>query len=387
MNPLFSLNPTPSIPLTLYIHIPWCIQKCPYCDFNSYTLKTPLPEAVYIQTLARDLTQDLPFIQGRTIKTIFFGGGTPSLFSPQSIEKIINQVAAIASLEPKLEITLEANPGAIEHKNFKDYQKAGITRISLGAQSFQEDKLKSLGRIHTALEIKKAITAIIAARFDSFNLDLMYGLPKQTLEDALFDLKTALSFSPPHLSWYNLTIEPNTIFHHQKPPLPLEETIAAIEQAGKALLQNDHLNQYEISAFAIANHQSQHNLNYWQFGDYLGIGAGAHGKITDLYNKTITRYAKTRHPKNYLSPHHLLFAEKKIIPPADLPLEFMLNALRLSQGITVQQFEAHTGLPITTVLPTLQVAHNQKLLQLSKDKIIPTALGKQYLNNLLALFF
>lgn len=375
------------IPLSLYIHIPWCVKKCPYCDFNSYAIEGKLPEKAYIETLFCDLKQELSFIQGRSIKSIFFGGGTPSLFSPKGIGEILDNVANCLQLETNLEITLEANPGTVEHHAFSDYKLAGITRISLGAQSFQNDKLMQLGRIHTMTETKTAIEAIINANFNSFNLDIMYGLPHQTVEDALLDLKTALSFSPPHLSWYHLTIEPNTIFHHKKPPLPPEGVIAEMEHAGLEYLTANHLAQYEISAFSKPGHQCQHNLNYWTFGDYLGIGAGAHAKITNLKTHTITRYWKTRYPKSYLEPNHLLLGGSQVIPPEELPLEFMLNALRLTEGTTIQEFEIRTGLSIKTILSILEEAKAKGLLIITKDQKIKTSdLGKRFLNDVLAFF-
>ncbi len=375
------------IPLSLYIHIPWCIKKCPYCDFNSYAMNGVIPEEDYIATLARDLKSDLSQVQDRSIKSIFLGGGTPSLFSPLAIEKILTTVSNRLVLESNIEITLEANPGTHEHKEFKDYQLAGITRISLGAQSFQDDKLKILGRVHTADETKRAIESITSANFNSYNLDLMYGLPNQTLSDALFDLKTALSFSPPHLSWYNLTIEPNTIFHHQKPPLPVDETLEEMQLAGLDLLAANGLLQYEVSAFARTNHQCQHNLNYWQFGDYLGIGAGAHAKITDIKENTVTRYWKTRYPQSYLGTNYPLLAGSNIIPSKELPLEFMLNALRLNAGADIAHFEERTGLSISTILPTLEKAKYQGLITFDKQKIVSTDLGRRFLNDLTALFF
>jgi putative oxygen-independent coproporphyrinogen III oxidase len=375
-----------AIPLSLYIHIPWCIKKCPYCDFNSYATEGEIPEKTYIATLLRDLKQDLELVQGRSIKSIFFGGGTPSLFSPNGISEILEKISSHLHFEPNLEITLEANPGTLEHHAFKDYRQSGITRISLGAQSFQDDKLAQLGRIHTAAETKRAIESIVASNFNSFNIDLMYGLPNQTLKDALFDLKTACDFSPPHLSWYNLTIEPNTLFHHKKPPLPKEATVENIEKEGLNYLAAHNLTQYEISAFSKPDHPCQHNLNYWTFGDYLGIGAGAHAKITDLNTHTITRYWKTRYPKSYLEPDHILLGGKKIIPTSELPLEFMLNALRLCVEISFQQFESRTKIPIITIMPILTKAKTKGLLRVENQKIMTTDLGKRFLNDLLALF-
>lgn len=376
-----------SIPLSLYIHIPWCVKKCPYCDFNSHAIQGKLPEKEYIETLLRDLKQDLHLVQDRPIKSIFFGGGTPSLFSPKGIGEILAKINAHLNFEPNLEITLEANPGTVEHHHFSDYRLAGVTRISLGAQSFQDDKLAQLGRIHTAPETTRAIESIIAANFNSFNIDIMYGLPNQTLSDALFDLKTALSFSPPHLSWYNLTIEPNTIFHHKKPVLPADDMLAEIEDMGLDYLARHNLLQYEVSAFSKPGHQCQHNLNYWTFGDYLGIGAGAHAKITNLQTGIITRYWKTRYPKSYLEPNHVLLGGSQVIPPEEVPLEFMLNALRLTDGTSVQTFESRTGLSIAAVMPILEEAKTKGLLIITQNQQIQTTdLGKKFLNDLLGLF-
>lgn len=383
-----------NIPLSLYIHIPWCVKKCPYCDFNSYSLSGTrfssshkIPETIetaYIEALRQDLEKDLPYVQGRKIQSIFFGGGTPSLFSAKSIGEILENCEKLLSFESNLEITLEANPGTVEHSYFKDYRLAGITRISLGAQSFQNDKLEKLGRIHKSNETEKALENIIQADFKSFNIDLMYGLPSQSLNDALFDLKSALSFDPPHLSWYHLTIEPNTIFHHQKPILPPEEFISNIEEAGRTILENHGLSAYEISAYCKINHRCQHNLNYWQFGDYLGIGAGAHGKITN--SQMVSRYTKIRTPKDYLKAKENWTASYQNIPTADLPLEFMLNALRLTEGTSIEQFTTRTGLPVGSIAKPLNLAQSKNLLTLENQKIIPTVLGHQYLNTLIALF-
>jgi len=378
------LNP---IPLSLYIHIPWCVKKCPYCDFNSHAIKEGIPETLYIEKILSDLKQDLPFVQGRSIKSIFIGGGTPSLFSPKGIGEILDNVAAILPLERDIEITMEANPGTLEHKAFSDYRLAGITRLSLGAQSFQDDKLETLGRIHKSEEIKRALECILVANFKSFNIDLMYGLPNQSIDDAISDLKTALSFSPSHVSWYNLTIEPNTIFYHKQPPLPADDIIAEMQATGEDLLNVYGLRQYEVSAFSLSGQQCQHNLNYWEFGDYLGIGAGAHGKITDIEKNKITRYWKTRYPQSYLNPNYPFMAGTKTIPTNELPLEFMLNALRLTSGTSVSQFEQRTGLPISSIKPTLEKAILQDFLVIENQKIMPTELGKRFLNDLLTLFF
>ncbi len=375
-----------SIPLALYIHIPWCIKKCPYCDFNSHAVQGKIPEADYVKRLLVDLENDLPLVPNRTIYSIFIGGGTPSLFSAKSIELLLKGIQQLIPIDTQAEITLEANPGTMEHRSFTDYRLAGINRVSLGVQSFQDDKLQALGRIHQANECKKAIESLHNANLTSFNLDLMYGLPQQTLEDALYDLKTALQFCPPHLSWYNLTIEPNTIFHHKPPVLPADETLLSIEAAGKSLLEQHKLFQYEVSAFAQPKHQCQHNRNYWEFGDYLGIGAGAHGKITNTNDNVITRYWKTRYPKSYLSPDKALLAGKQNIKTEERPFEFMLNALRLTDGLPIAYLKERTGLSINTIATALKKAQLQGLLEDPSDHFIPTALGNRFLNDLVLLF-
>lgn len=374
------------IPLSLYIHIPWCIKKCPYCDFNSYAIQNGIPEKAYTKALLSDLKHDLPLMQNRTIKSVFLGGGTPTLFSPKAIEDILTAASSFFD-DSNIEITLEANPGTMEHQDFRDYQSAGVTRISLGVQSFQNDKLSILGRIHTIDETNRAIDSIMKANFNSYNLDIMYGLPNQTVQEALFDLTTALTYSPPHLSWYNLTIEPNTVFQQKKPPLPNDDAIAEMESSGKALLKSHGLLQYEVSAYSQIGHACQHNLNYWQFGDYIGIGAGAHGKITDFHNHTITRYWKTRYPKNYLEAEFNYLAGSKIISPPERPIEFMLNALRLNNGISIAYFEERTQLPIVTIASKLKKAESRGLLTVYNQTIIPTPLGRQFLNDLLTLFY
>ncbi len=387
-----------TIPLSLYIHIPWCVKKCPYCDFNSYATDKEIkeiPEEAYIQMLLRDLEQDLPLVWGRRIKSIFFGGGTPSLFSPNGIEKILSYVHALLPCDPQAEITLEANPGTFEHHAFKDYRNAGINRISLGAQSFQNDKLQALGRIHDADNIKRALELIHNSQFDNFNIDLMYGLPQQTVNDALYDLKTALTFSPTHLSWYNLTIEPNTIFHQKPPLLPNEDLTSEIQEEGQAYIAANEFTQYEISAYSKftsksidpqKNFQCIHNKNYWEFGDYLGIGAGAHAKITHQGENTLTRYWKTRYPKSYLNPENPLIAGSKTLPPSDRVFEFMLNALRLTDGFPTTLFQERTLLPIDCIQAILNEAKDKDLLNITSKKITPTKLGKRFLNNLIELF-
>lgn len=380
-------NQQPSIPLSLYIHIPWCTKKCPYCDFNSYASPQAIPEKAYIQRLLSDLHQDLALVQGRSVHSIFFGGGTPSLFSPGGIEAILEGVYTQLSIETLAEITLEANPGTVSAQHFKDYKQAGINRLSLGAQSFQDKSLLTLGRIHTAAQTQEAIQAILNVDFRSFNIDLMYGLPEQNIQDALFDLQTALTFNPPHISWYHLTLEPNTVFYKQKPAgLPSDDHIFEMQCAGTDLLHAQGLTAYEVSAFSKIGHRSAHNLNYWHFGDYLGIGAGAHAKITDLDSKKITRYRKTRYPKDYLNLLKNPLADSKVIPQNELALEFMLNALRYHTGFSLTHFEQRTFLNRESIAKPLSKAINKGLLLLKDDWITPTDLGKRFLNDVTALF-
>lgn len=375
-----------SIPLSLYVHIPWCVKKCPYCDFNSHAKTENLPEEAYIKALLQDLDQDLLYDEKRTIKSIFFGGGTPSLFSPQSIEKILTGIQQRLHLAQTAEITLEANPGTLEHKSFKDYQAAGINRVSLGVQSFQDDKLKALGRIHSHREAEMALDSLKNTNL-TFNIDLMYGLPNQSIENSLFDLEKALEFFPDHLSWYNLTLEPNTVFHAKPPPLPNDDIIHEMQTHGFSRLQTAGFHHYEISAFSKPHFPARHNLNYWEFGDYLGIGAGAHGKIShhSAEGLIITRYAKKRYPKSYLQSTDFV-AEKRQLTAEDLPFEFMLNALRLNDGFSEELFEERTHLEINKIAPILNEAHTKNLLSWQNKHIQTTSLGKRFLNDVMQLF-
>jgi putative oxygen-independent coproporphyrinogen III oxidase len=374
------------IPLSLYIHIPWCIKKCPYCDFNSYALHSNIPEQAYVERLLQDLSHDLEYVYNRPIRSIFFGGGTPSLFSPRAIELIINEIAKQLTLSLNIEITLEANPGTIEHYTFQDYRTAGINRISLGVQSFNDNHLKALGRVHTADETKKAIETIVNSNFNSYNLDIMYGLPNQTFHEAMEDLKTAITYDPPPLSWYHLTIEPNTLFHHKKPTLPIEDIIVDIQSAGDSLLNTHGLKSYEVSAYSMPHHRCQHNLNYWMFGDYLGIGAGAHAKITDPKRTSVRRFWKTRYPKDYLNPEACMLAGHRTLEQSELPLEFMMNALRLSEGFGKTVFTERTGLDVKQISHILDTATAQGLLYHDNQWILPTPMGKRFLNDLITLF-
>jgi putative oxygen-independent coproporphyrinogen III oxidase len=374
----------------LYVHLPWCVKKCPYCDFNSHVLKAnqALPEADYIQALLSDLEQDVATWKIRKpIETIFLGGGTPSLFSAKSLEKLLLGIDRRLGIQSGAEITLEANPGTVEHDLFANYRSVGINRISLGVQSFSDSALKKLGRIHDAKSSHKAIQAIEKSKFEHVNVDIMHGLPGQTVFDGLADLEQACSYSiVDHLSWYQLTIEPNTLFSVQKPLLPTESILTQLEAEGKTYLQLKGFSQYEISAYARGEAaQSRHNVNYWEFGDYLGIGAGAHSKINQH------RILKHKQPKAYLSSQAFVYAQNLILQE-DLPLEYMLNRSRLMRSFSFADYEQATGLPKDTLFPGLQKALNQGLVffdmekEHSKQKIQVTPLGLRYLNDLLGMF-
>lgn len=373
------------IPLSLYIHIPWCVRKCPYCDFNSHESRQSIPEAQYVDALLRDLDNHLPLIWGRRLVSIFFGGGTPSLFSPESIEKILLGVHSRFSTQADLETTLEANPGTVDESRFRGFRQAGINRLSIGIQSLQDDKLKALGRIHNRDYALRAIETAKQAGFDNFNVDLMHGLPQQSLQDAACDLQDALTFQPPHLSWYQLTIEPNTLFHAQPPPLPKDNILADIQEQGSQLLMNAGLQQYEVSAYARPGHECQHNLNYWEFGDYLGIGAGAHSKITDFDQQVIRRHWQPKHPKDYLTTTTPC-SNQQILTEQDTLFEFMLNALRLTQGVPSHLFTERTGLPLSRIESLLTTAINKNLLMNDPFRLCATPFGQQFLNNVIELF-
>lgn len=374
-------------PLSLYIHIPWCVQKCPYCDFNSHGQKQQiLPEAEYVSHLLDDLAEDAKLVGDRAIHSIFIGGGTPSLFSAQSIKALLAGVKDRVNLLADAEITMEANPGTVESQRFADYVKAGITRISIGVQSFQPEKLSTLGRIHDENQALKAVDLAKSIGLNSFNLDLMHGLPKQSLEDALFDLNTALTQQPPHLSWYQLTIEPNTKFHSKPPKLPEDELLWDIQEQGDALLKQAGFEQYEISAYSQPGQQCQHNLNYWRFGDYLGIGCGAHGKITQADENQIIRTVKVKHPKGYMDLSRSYISDKKVVPREDLPFEFFMNRFRLLEPCPKSDFVNFTGLPVDSkTAESLQIAIKRGLLSESKTEWQVTPLGRRYLNTLLEM--
>jgi putative oxygen-independent coproporphyrinogen III oxidase len=374
-------------PLSLYIHIPWCVQKCPYCDFNSHGQKQQvLPEAEYVSHLLDDLTEDAKLIGDRAIHSIFIGGGTPSLFSAESINTLLVGVKKRINLLADAEITMEANPGTVESQRFVDYIKAGITRISIGVQSFQPDKLSALGRIHDENQALNAVKLAKSISLNSFNLDLMHGLPKQSLEDALFDLNTAITQKPPHLSWYQLTIEPNTQFHSKPPKLPEDDLLWDIQEQGDELLKQAGFEQYEISAYSQAGQQCQHNLNYWRFGDYLGIGCGAHGKITMPSDNQIIRTVKVKHPKGYMDLTRRYTSDKKVVPSEDLPFEFFMNRFRLLEPCPKSDYLDFTGMSLDNATKqNLQTALSRALLVESDDEWQVTPLGRRYLNTLLEM--
>ena len=397
LNPVLASQPrlTALPPLSLYIHFPWCEKKCPYCDFNSHQIKDTnegrkvspgFDEARYIKALIADLETELPRIWGRQVHSIFIGGGTPSLLSADGMNELLSAIRARVNLEPDCEITMEANPGSVEAEKFAGFAKAGINRVSLGIQSFQDAQLKALGRIHNGEEAKRAI-GIALQHFKSVNLDLMFGLPNQTLEAAKADIETALSFKTPHLSFYNLTLEPNTYFANFPPKLPNEDEIDAIFEQNLALLEAAGYRRYEVSAYAKKDQECKHNLNYWRFGDYIGIGAGAHGKIS--FPDKITRQVRERHPETYMQAMESkgnALIEAREIPAKDLPFEFMLNTLRLKDGVDTVTFSERTGLALNVVSKGLDEASKKGLLDLNPNKLKATEQGLRYLNNLQEMF-
>lgn len=374
-----------SVPLALYIHIPWCLRKCPYCDFNSHQLQGSLPEQQLLQALETDLVADLPLISGRTLTTVFIGGGTPSLLSAEAVARLLLMLRRHCQLSPHAEITLEANPGALELGRLQGYADAGINRLSLGVQSFSADSLQALGRIHSPEEAKRAVEQAMVVGFNSVNLDLMYGLPGQQISGAMDDLNQATAFSVPHISWYQLTIEPNTMFYSQPPQLPHEDEIAAIEQAGRAALQAAGLLRYEISAYSKAGHQCRHNVNYWQFGDFAGIGPGAHGKFTTATGKVFRRW-KFRQPTQYLKKELIsLVAGQVEVCGQSLSQEYLLNGLRLVAGTSQNLYEQRTGMLSEQLNPWRQQNIDLGLLQPGK-RLQATPLGLRFLDDLLACF-
>jgi len=376
-----------AIPLSLYIHIPWCVRKCPYCDFNSHNAPQSLPQREYVDALLADLDQDLALARGRTLQSIFFGGGTPSLFAPDQIARILDGVAQRLAFAPGIEITLETNPGTVEHGPFAGYRNAGVNRISFGVQSFDDAALKRIGRIHDAAQAERAVKQAQDADITNLNLDLMYALPQQTLDGALRDVDIALSLQTPHLSHYQLTLEPNTQFAANPPPLPDDDCAWDMQEACQARLAAAGLEQYEVSAYARAGRQCAHNLNYWNFGDYLGIGAGAHAKLSGD-DGSVHRRWKLRAPKGYLeyagTPRGV--GGDDVVMKDQLPFEFMLNALRLNAGFAFADFEARTGLPRSTIAAQLAAAQTRGWLEVEDERIRATELGWRFLNDVIASF-
>jgi oxygen-independent coproporphyrinogen-3 oxidase len=375
-------------PLSLYIHVPWCVRKCPYCDFNSHTSPQQIPENDYVDALIRDLEQEVPLVWGRSVQTIFIGGGTPSLLSAEAYDRLFSAIRALLPLHPNAEITLEANPGTVEAERFRDYFAVGINRLSIGIQSFDNDALTRLGRIHDSGQAIRAVEAAQKAGYDNFNLDLMFGLPGQDENKARVDVDTAISLQPSHISYYQLTIEPNTLFHAHPPTLPEDDPIYDWQLANQARLAEAGYLQYETSAYAKAGRQCRHNLNYWQFGDYLGIGAGAHGKISSAAPQQINRRIKQKQPQAFIdtagSEHCLL--ENVLVDKNEVGFEFMLNAMRLLDGVATPLFQQHTGVPISTIKQPLQQAEELGLIQHDIHRIRPTEKGQRYLNSLIELF-
>ncbi len=372
-------------PLSLYVHMPWCVRKCPYCDFNSHEKKGDLPEEAYCAALIADLENALPWIWGRRVYSIFFGGGTPSLFSAPSIDSLLSGIRSRVPIAADAEITLEANPGTFEAQKFRDFRAAGINRLSIGIQSFNDAHLKALGRIHSADEARRAI-GIAQADFDNINLDLMYGLPEQTLGEAGADIEEGIRWGTSHLSAYQLTLEPNTVFYSHPPKLPAHDLAAEMQEGAEGLLAAAGFEHYETSAFAQPERRSRHNVNYWQFGDYLGLGAGAHGKLS--FPDRIERHARAKQPREYLALAMVgeSITEQRTLGRTDLPFEFMLNALRLTEGVPVALFRERTGLGIASIEAALAKAEGLGLLERDWKTLRPTLRGQRFLNELLELF-
>jgi putative oxygen-independent coproporphyrinogen III oxidase len=371
--------------------MPWCVRKCPYCDFNSHQLKSAAPDTSYIDALIRDFDMELPRVRGRRIDTVFFGGGTPSLFQPEEFGRLLGALRQRITFADDVEITLEANPGTIERGRFAGYRDAGINRVSLGAQTFAPRSLEILGRIHSVEDTHRAVAELRAAKLDNFNLDLMYALPLQTSEEALEDVRTACALGPSHISYYQLTLEPGTVFHARPPRLPDEDAAWQIQGAGQKLLADAGYAQYEVSAYARSGMQCRHNLNYWRFGDYVGVGAGAHGKVSLALPQRILRTTKPKQPREYQD--QIRHAEPgatiggiDCVSPEDLPFEFMLNALRLNEGFTLDDYRRQTGLGIESVAPKLASGEGQGLLERTRGGWRPTELGRRFLNDLQASF-
>lgn len=375
------------VPLSLYVHFPWCLSKCPYCDFNSHQVSQSREELFtrYVDKLLVDLECDAAKVSGGELSSVYFGGGTPSLLPSEAIKKIIHRSKNLFSFTNDIEITLEANPGTINFASCESFKEAGINRISLGVQSFTDEKLRSIGRIHNAKEAEEAINAIKQAKFSNFNLDMMFGLPGQNIDAALDDLQVAMNFMPPHFSWYQLTVEPKTQFAIKPPVLPNHEELWNMQEMGKKMLEQAGLLQYEVSAYSKQGYECRHNINYWQYGDYLGVGAGAHGKIT-LDDDAIKRYCKIAYPKKYLEAQNSLVEGEENISRKKLPFEFMLNALRLYRPISHKLFLERTGMTIDVITDKLQYAKDFGLIELQNNVIYTTTKGKNFLNDLLEIF-
>ncbi len=375
-------------PLSLYVHLPWCVKKCPYCDFNSHEAKTDIPEAAYIQAVLDDLTQELPDIWGRKLSSVFIGGGTPSLFSGDAIDTLMSGIRTLTNLPPTAEVTMEANPGTAEAQKFKDFRQSGINRLSIGVQSFDNKALQALGRIHDAEEAIQAVAMAKNAGFDDFNLDLMFALPEQTIEAAIEDVKQAIALKATHISCYELTLEPNTLFARFPPIVPDDDSKWEMQEAIIKELATQGYQRYEVSAYSKPKRESTHNSNYWQFGDYVGIGAGAHGKISFANTGTITRRWKIKHPKAYMEKasgseriggqHNISFE--------DTAIEFFMNAFRLTQGFALPLFQAHTGVPLANWQPEIDQALDQGFLRQDGLQLAPTDKGVNFLNDLLQVF-
>lgn len=372
-------------PLSLYLHVPWCVRKCPYCDFNSHVMPTRLPEERYLTALRQDLEMQLPRIWGRTVETVFFGGGTPSVLSPEGVGRLLEEIRALVPLAAGAEITLEANPGTVDAERFRAFRAAGINRLSVGIQSFSDDQLKLLGRMHGSSEAHRAAEAA-ATHFERFNLDLMVGLPEQTIEGVCADVAQALQYAPSHLSCYQLTLEPHTPFYHHPPPLPDADTLDQGEQAAHGALLAAGYEAYETSAWARGGDQCRHNLNYWCFGDYLGLGAGAHGKLSGPWG--IERQRRARQPEAYMRAveRGVPIEESLNVAAQDLPFEFMMNALRLSKGVPREMYERHTGLSLQELQPLLSQLEEEGWLEANPHRLCPTFRGQRFLNDLLQRF-
>ncbi|MCG8089580.1 MAG: radical SAM family heme chaperone HemW [Candidatus Thiodiazotropha endolucinida] len=376
-----------SPPLSLYIHIPWCVRKCPYCDFNSHAVKQGLPEQAYVDALLNDLSLDSKLIDGRQLSSIFIGGGTPSLFSSTAVARLLEGIERRFAFAESMEITLEANPGAVEAGSFAGYRQAGVNRLSLGFQSLQTSMLQALGRIHSPQEARDAFAQARKAGFDNINIDLMFGLPEQTLAMAEVDLAAAIELDCEHLSYYQLTLEPNTPFHHAPPAIPDDEQLWQMQQQGMERLANAGYSHYEVSAYARQGRECRHNINYWRFGDYLGIGAGAHAKLS-LADGRVKRFWKQRHPDAYLAADKTsdFIQGERLLAEEDLVVEFMMNALRLLEGVELNLFESHTGVAPEKIETGLQQAVARELLQPVEQRLCPSPLGQRFLNDLISLF-